>query len=120
MIACHITGTAMRQTDWYHVSSHGAVLFCIAADPGCTVADLADSLCLTRRTIWGIVGDLRRAGMLEIRKNGRIHHYCINLDAPLRLRFLKDRSLRDIMGRFVEQASRRNNGNSTVSDTHRT
>ncbi len=95
----------MRQTDWYHVSSHGAVLFCIASHQGCTVTDLAESLCLTRRTIWGVVGDLRRAGMLEVRKNGRVHHYEVNLDAPLRLRIVKSRTLRDILGRLVEQAS---------------
>lgn len=95
----------MQQTDWYHVSSHGAVLFCIAADPGCTVTDLAESLCLTRRTIWGIVGDLRRAGMLGVRKNGRVHHYEVNLDAPLRLRIAKSGTLRDILGQLVEQAS---------------
>ena len=110
----------MRQTDWYHVSSHGAVLFCIAADPGCTVIDLADILCLTRRTIWGRVGDLRRAGMLEIRKDGRVHHYHINLDAPLRHSFLKDRTLRDIMSQFVAQASRRNKREPTVLTTHAT
>ena len=109
----------MRQTEWYHVSSHGAVLFCIAADPGCTVTDLADILCLTRRTIWGIIGDLRGAGMLEIRKNGRVHHYHINLDAPLRHRFLKDHTLRDIVGRLVEQASR-NKREPTVLTTHAT
>ncbi len=110
----------MRQTEWYHVSSHGAVLFCIAADPGCTVTDLADVLCLTRRTIWGIVGDLRGAGMLEIRKNGRFHHYHVNLDAPLRHSFLKDRTLRDIMSQFVAQASRRNKREPTVLTTHAT
>ncbi len=110
----------MRQTEWYHVSSHGAVLFCIAADPGCTVTDLADVLCLTRRTIWGIVGDLRGAGMLEIRKNGRVHHYHINLDAPLRHIFLKYRTLRDIMSQFVAQASRRNKREPTVLTTHAT
>ncbi len=95
----------MRQTDWYHVSSHGTVLFCIAAYPGCTVTDLAESLCLTRRTIWGIIGDLRRAGMLEVRKNGRVHRYEVNLDAPLRLRIVKSGTLRDILGQLVEQAS---------------
>ena len=95
----------MRQTDWYHVSSHGAVLFCIAADPGCTVNDLAESLCLTRRTIWGIVGDLRRAGMLKVRKNGRVHRYEVNLDAPPRIRIAKSGTLRDIVGQLMEQAS---------------
>ncbi len=60
---------------------------------------------LTRRTIWGIIGDLRRAGMLKVRKDGRVHHYEVNLDAPLGLRFLKDRTLRDVLGDVREAKS---------------
>ncbi len=96
----------MRQTEWYHVSSHGAVLFCIAADPGCTVTDLAETLCLTRRTIWGIVGDLRRAGMLEVRKDGRRHHYTVNLGAHFRHPTIKGCTLGHVMGDMVKQARR--------------
>ena len=87
----------MRQNDWYLVSSHGAVLFCIAAHEGCTVKDLADRLCITRRTVWGVIGDLRRAGMLEIRKNGRVHHYSVNLDAPFAHPTLEGYTLRPIL-----------------------
>ena len=103
----------MRQTEWYHVSSHGAVLFCIAADPGCTVTDLADVLCLTRRTIWGRVGDLRRAGMLEIRKNGRVHHYSVNLDARFPHPTLEGYTLRPILTDLVRSV--RDNGRSPAS-----
>ncbi len=49
----------MASNEWYHVSSHGAVLFCIAGDPDCTIKQLAEAMSLTRRTIWAIIGDLR-------------------------------------------------------------
>ncbi len=91
----------MRQSDWYLVSSHGAVLFCIAADQGCTIKDLADRLCLTRRTVWGVIGDLRRAGMLKIRKNGRVHHYSVNLDARFPHPTLEGYTLRPILTDLV-------------------
>lgn len=100
----------LRQNDWYLVSSHGAVLFCIAAQEGCTVNDLADRLFLTRRTVWGVIGDLRRAGMLEIRKNGRVHHYSVNLDAPFPHPTLEGYTLRPILTDLAR--SLRENGRS--------
>ena len=89
---------------WHHVSSHGTVLFCIAANQACTINDLSETLFLTRRTVWGIVGDLRRAGMLRVRKNGRRHHYSVNLDAPFRHPVLKGITLRHVLGKIVEMA----------------
>ncbi len=88
------------------VSRHGAILFFIAANPDCTIKHLADAFSLTQRTVWGTVSDLRREGMLRIRKDGRSHHYSVNLDARLRLPDgLKPRTLRTILGGLVEQAS---------------
>ncbi len=86
---------------WHHVSSHGTVLFSIAANNDCTINDLSESLFLTRRTVWGIVGDLRRAGMLHIRKNGRRHHYVVNLDASFRHPVLEGITLREVLGELV-------------------
>ena len=71
----------MAENTWFLVSSHGAILFCIAAKPGCTIRDIADTMSLTRRTVWGVIGDLRRANMLRVRKEGRRHHYTMNPDA---------------------------------------
>jgi DNA-binding transcriptional ArsR family regulator len=67
---------------FYLVSSHGAVLFHVAVNPDCTINDIAEAMALTRRTIWGLIGDLRRGGMLHVRKQGRRHYYTVNLDAP--------------------------------------
>lgn len=97
----------MRRQDWYHVSSHGAVIYCIAAAPDCTTQEIAEVLCLTRRTVWGIIGDLRRADMLSVRKEGRIHHYTVNPNAPLRHPTLRRFTLRAILGDIPAQAAQR-------------
>ena len=86
---------------WFLSSSHGNLLFHIAANPECTIRDIADAMCLTRRTVWGVIGDLRRAGMLSIRKNGRRHHYTVNLDAPFLHPTVRDYALRDILGQVA-------------------
>ncbi len=72
------------ERQWYVLSSHGVVLLYIALHPDSTIRDIAEALFLTRRTIWGIVGDLRKGGMIHVRKEGRRHHYSLNFDARLR------------------------------------
>ena len=88
------------------VSRHGAILSYIAANPDCTIKHLADAFSLAKRTVWGTISDLHREGTLLVRKDGRSHHYSVNLDARLRLPDgLKGRTLRTILGGIVEQAS---------------
>ncbi len=66
---------------WRLLSSHGLVLFYIGVRQDCTVAEISDGLSLTPRTVHGTVGDLRRAGMVNVRKVGRRHHYSVNYGA---------------------------------------
>ena len=88
----------MANSHWYLVSSHGSVLFFIAAHPDCTVGDITDGMSLTRRTVWGIVGDLRRADMLGIRRAGRNHHYRVNPDGPFLHPTIEGVRLRSVFG----------------------
>jgi hypothetical protein len=92
-----------QRNHWYLVSSHGSILFYIAANPDCTVDQIMDGMSLTRRTVWGIIGDLRRAGMLSIRRNGRNHHYTVNLDAPFRHPTIDGVDLRMVLGRMMAE-----------------
>ena len=87
---------------WYLVSSHGAVLFYVAVHPECTIRQIADDMALTQRTVWGLIGDLRRAEMLNVRRDGRRHHYTVNLDAPFRHPILNDLTLRTVLGGLVQ------------------
>lgn len=91
---------------WYLVSSHGSVLFYIALNPECTIREIADDMALTQRTVWGLIGDLRRAGMLYVRREGRRHHYTVNLDAPFRHPIFEGLPLRLVMGELVERYAR--------------
>ena len=88
---------------WFLSSSHGNLLFHVAANPECTIKDIADAMCLTRRTVWGVIGDLRRAGMLRVRKNGRRHHYTVNLDALFLHPTVRGFTLRHVLSQVAEQ-----------------
>lgn len=92
----------MQRNHWYLVSSHGSILFYIAAHPDCTVDEIMDGMSLTRRTVWGIVGDLRRAGMLTVRRNGRHHHYSVDLDGPFLHPTIGNLPLRTVLGPMVQ------------------
>ncbi len=94
------------ENHWYLVSSHGAILFYIAVNEDCTISQIADAMSLTRRTVWGVIGDLRRAGMLHVRKEGRRHHYTVNLDAPFKHPVLNGVNLRTILGELVSRTTR--------------
>ncbi|MEX0801014.1 MAG: HTH domain-containing protein [Dehalococcoidia bacterium] len=94
------------ENHWYLVSSHGAILFYVAVNPDCTIKDIANAMSLTRRTVWGVIGDLRRAGMLHIRKEGRRHHYTVNLDAPFKHPVINGFKLRVILGELVNDLRR--------------
>ncbi len=87
---------------WYLVSSHGSVLFYIAVHPDCTIRKIADEMALTQRTVWGLIGDLRRADMLNVRREGRRHHYTVNLNATFKHPTLTGLPLRTIMGELVQ------------------
>lgn len=93
------------ENNWYLVSSHGAILFYIAVVPDCTINQIADAMFLTRRTVWGVIGDLRRANMLLVRKEGRTHHYKVNLDASFKHPVVAGISLRDVLGKLVARAA---------------
>lgn len=89
------------RNDWYVVSSHGALLFFIAAKPGCTTDEIVGGMHLTRRTVWGLIGDLRRADMLDVRRVGRRHFYSVNMEGEFRHPTLGGIRLRTIVGRIA-------------------
>lgn len=68
-------------SEWYHCSSYGTVLMHIAAHPHSTISEIADALCLTKRSVWGTIGALRRHGQLHVSRKSRHHHYIVNPDA---------------------------------------
>ncbi len=92
--------------DWSLLSPRGHVLFYVALCPDSTIKGIARAVDRTERQVWSIIQSLRREGMLRLRKNGRRHHYTIDLDAPLLFPTIARLTLRPVMEQAVEQARR--------------
>ena len=65
------------------LSRHGRVLLYISRHPGQTGTGIAAGLRLRIGSVWTVIGDLRTAGMITVRNQGRRHIYYANMDAPL-------------------------------------
>ncbi len=72
-------------------TARGRLLIRVIEKPGITVVELSRDLFLTPRTIWGMIGDLRQAGYLMIKKDGRTHHYTVSAFGLAELRKLTER-----------------------------
>ncbi len=83
---------------WQIWSRQGSVLLCIALSPDSTVKEIATRMGLTQRSVWDHIGDLRRAGMIETRKDGRRHLYRVNLDGPFKHPTIQGVTLRTVLG----------------------
>jgi DNA-binding transcriptional ArsR family regulator len=87
---------------WRLFCSHGTVLFYIARHPDCTISDIADALVVTPRTVWGLIGDLKRAGLVNFRREGKRHQYTVNRSGrfpdPLISHLTLDQALKAIGG----------------------
>lgn len=91
------TDSARPEREWHLLSAHGTVMFYIVYNQGCSIDDISNSLFLTRRSVWGTIGDLRRAGMVIVHKEGRKHRYYANFDAQLRHPLFRGRTMRGLL-----------------------
>lgn len=67
-----------KQAEFEILNQRGRALAYIAQNPTCTIKAMAEELFLTKRSIWGIVGELRRAGLILTEKRGRVNHYTVH------------------------------------------
>lgn len=71
-------------------TARGRLLIKVMEQPRITTKELGDSLFLTRRTVWGAIGELRRLGYLAVSKEGRAHRYSISSFGLAELRKLTE------------------------------
>ena len=74
-------------------SSKGRLLIQVAKKPGTTILELAENLFVTKRTVYGMVGELRSIGYLVVKKgrpDGRAHHYYVSSCGLAELRKLTE------------------------------
>jgi len=68
---------------WTLLSNHGHVLVCLARDPHMRMRDIAQSVGITERACYRIVGDLEQGGLVRRNRVGRNNHYAIDLAASM-------------------------------------
>ena len=85
---------------WTFLSNHGHVIVQIAKNPDVKVSDLATLVGVTERHARAIVNDLREAGYIEVRKDGRRNSYKVIQTKALRHAAESDRKLRDLLSIF--------------------
>ncbi len=95
---------------WNLWSRQGSVLLYIALTPDATVQDIAASMSLTERAVWDHIGDLRRSGMIETRKDGRRNRYRVNLEGPFKHPTISGVTLRTILGNLSQNGAREQEG----------
>ncbi|MGA8015832.1 MAG: winged helix-turn-helix domain-containing protein [Candidatus Dormiibacterota bacterium] len=66
---------------WTLLSNHGRVLACLAREPRMRIRDLAESVGITERACYRIVGDLVHEGLLRRERVGRNNRYRVELAA---------------------------------------
>lgn len=69
--------------NWSFLTNHARVLLCIAHDPGVRLREIAASLAMTERSVYGIVTDLTTGGYIVKHKDGRRNRYQIQAHLPL-------------------------------------
>lgn len=85
------------QSHWTLISTHGLVLFHIAANGDSTMREIAETLNITERRVAQIIRDLQDAGMLDAEKHGRRNSYVVNLDCGFAAPPFEHARIRDFM-----------------------
>jgi predicted transcriptional regulator len=83
--------------DWTFFTNHAHVLFCIAADPGMRLRDVAERVGVTERAAQRIVADLVQTGYLERSRDGRRNRYQVRPELPLRHPVERDLRIGEIL-----------------------
>lgn len=83
--------------EWSLLTSHGRLLLAIENEPGLRVRDMAERLEMTERGIALILRDLREAGYVTSRREGRRTFYSVVADKPLRRNSLRHQTVGQLL-----------------------
>lgn len=77
-------------SNWTFITNHGAVLALVGQYGQITAREIAAELGITERTVMRIIRDLETEGYIRKMREGRINHYKVNTQAPLRRQNTRD------------------------------
>jgi DNA-binding transcriptional ArsR family regulator len=84
-------------TDWSLLTNHGRLLLAIENEPGLRVRDMAERLELSERGVALILRDLREAGYVTSRREGRRVFYSVVPDKPMRKDLLRHQTVGQLL-----------------------
>jgi len=93
--------------DWALLTNHARLLLVIENEPGLRVREMAERLELSERGVALILRDLREAGYVTSRREGRRVFYSVVADKPLRRDTLQHRTVGELLGLLAEAESAR-------------
>ena len=93
--------------EWSFLTNHARVLVCIAHDPGVRLRDIAATVGITERSVFGIVTDLTTAGYVLKDKDGRRNRYRIQVHVPLRKGLVREQTIGELLTVLVDTKARR-------------
>ena len=96
--------------DWSLLTNHGRLLLAIENEPGLRVRDMAERLHLSERGVALILRDLREAGYVTSRREGRRVFYTVVPEKPLRSDLLKHQTVGRLLGLLAEVEKSTNAG----------
>jgi hypothetical protein len=91
---------------WSFLTNHARVLLCIAHDPGARLRDIAASLDITDRSVYGIVTDLTAAGYVVKHRDGRRSRYQIQAHLPLPEPASKEPAIGEVLALLMDNRAR--------------
>ncbi len=77
-------------SSWTFITNHGAVLALIGRYSQITAREIATELGVTERTVMRIIRDLEAEAYIRTKREGRMNHYEVNVQAPLRRQDARD------------------------------
>jgi DNA-binding MarR family transcriptional regulator len=101
--------------DWSLLTNHGRLLHAIENEPGLRARDMADRLGLSERGVALILRDLREAGYVTTRREGRRVFYSVVADKPMRRDSLRHQTVGQILSLLADAESVRREHSSSVS-----
>jgi DNA-binding transcriptional ArsR family regulator len=91
---------------WNFLTNHARVLLCIAHDPDARLRDIAASLGITERSVYGIVTDLTAAGYVIKHRDGRRNLYQIQAHLPLPEPASKEPAIGEVLALLIGNRAR--------------
>jgi len=103
--------------DWSLLTNHARLLLAIENEPGLRVRDMADRVHLSERGVALILRDLRDAGYVTSRRDGRRVFYSVVPEKPMRTDSLRHRTVGELLRLLLEVESERAEQGSSGSPT---